>query len=47
MCFYNLNVNTVDILELKDGVGDKFSTETMCAAGVPCVLSTVKKLLTL
>jgi len=34
MVFYNVYVNIVDILELKDGVGDKFSTESMCATGV-------------
>jgi len=40
-------VNIVDMLALKDGVGDKFSTESMCAAGVTCVLFTGKRLLTL
>jgi hypothetical protein len=36
----------VDILELKDGVGDKFSTGSTCAAGVTYVLFTVKNVLT-
>jgi hypothetical protein len=47
MFFYNVYVNIVDILQLKDGVGDKFSTQSMCAAGVTCVPFTVKKFLTL
>jgi len=42
-----MSVNVVDVLEMKDGVVDKFSTESMCTAGVTCVLFTVKKLLTL
>jgi hypothetical protein len=36
----------VDILELKDGFWDQFSTGSTCVAGVTYALFTVKNLLT-